>query len=569
MLSGNPVSEGIAIGPLYLYRPFHPHVQEAFCASAEAELERFLRVKTQALDEIHLLLERMAEDAEKAKIFASHEDVLNDPAMEAEIASAIREKRWCGDWALWSVFEAFIRMLEQVSDPLIRERAADLKDVRNRLLRLWLGEAEQNLSALPGPVVIACHDLLPSDTATLDRENVLAIVTETGGTTSHSAIIARSYALPAVLGVSGLLRYAEPGAQAVVDAVAGTIILGATQQEQAEYGEKLRRFTAEAERTKAFLNAEPRMADGTYIELGLNIASPDAPLPGGGASIDYVGLFRTEFLYMGRSTLPGEEEQFEAYRRVLTAMKGKPVTLRTLDIGGDKSSECLPLPKEENPFLGNRALRLCFSMPELFRVQLRAALRASIYGNLWLMLPMVGGMDDILKAKDIIASVRAELAAEGKPVADGMKTGIMIEIPSIALMADKAAREVDFASIGSNDLCQYLTATDRGNPLVSAYYQSYHPALFRIIAMAAEAFHREGKPIGICGELGGDALAVPVLIGLGLRKLSMGAASVAKVKQILGRLTLAHAQALSAAVCESPDAQEAEALMRAWSDRFR
>lgn len=572
VLTGNPVSKGVAIGPLYLYQPFHPQVEEGFCPAGEqdTELARFACVKEAAAAELQALVEKLsAQDMEKAKIFTAHEDILNDVAMVGEIEQAIQTNKWRGDWAIWQVFETFVAMLAQVPDPLIQERVTDLKDVRSRMLRIWCGAEERNLSALDAPAIVVAHDLLPSDTATLDRSNVLAILTEVGGSTSHSAIIARSYEIPAVLGIKGLLSQVTQNQSAAVDALTGTVILEPTQAQREEYTEQRRAFLAQREINRTYLDAAPRTADGTYIDLGLNIVSADAHEMDATAHVDYVGLFRTEFLYMGRSELPGEEEQFEVYQRVLSALKGRPVTLRTLDIGGDKTSECLPLPKEDNPFLGNRALRLCFSRPDLFRTQLRAALRASVYGNLWLMLPMVGSMEDIRRAKEIIASVRAELLAEGKTVSDQIKVGIMIEIPSIALLADQAAKEVDFASIGSNDLCQYLTATDRGNPQVSSYYQSYHPALFRIMATAVAEFTKAGKPISICGELGGDALAAPVLVGLGMRKLSMGLASVPEIKRILSTLTLQQAQELARAVCQCADAGQAQGLMRAFNETNR
>lgn len=570
MLSGNAVSPGIAVGPVYVYRPFYPQVEEGLCPpeGVEAELARLDEVKAAAAGELAGLVDRLsAEDPDKAKIFIAHQDLLNDVAMGGEIRAGVREKHWRGDWAIWQVYENFIAMLAQVPDPLIQERVADLKDIRLRLLRLWQGEKERNLSVLDRPVVVAAHDLLPSDTATLDRNKVLAILTEVGGATSHSAIIARSYGIPAVLAIPNLLGQVDDGMEIAVDALTGLAVPQPDEQCRAEYLQRRRLYLEEAEVTRAYLDAQPLTADGVRVDIGLNIASADAAELDGADHVDYIGLFRTEFLYMGRTELPSEEEQFEVYRRVLTAMGDRPTTLRTLDIGGDKTSECLPLPKEENPFLGNRALRLCLSKPELFRIQLRAALRASVYGNLWLMLPMVGGLEELRRAKALIAEVKAELEGEGKPVSPDFKTGIMIEVPSIALVAAQAAREVDFASIGSNDLCQYLTATDRGNPAVAGYYQSFHPALFRIIGMAVSAFQQAGKPISICGELGGDILAAPVLVGLGMRKLSMGLSGVAAVKRTLSTLTILEAETLAREVCACPCAGDAEGVMRAWAGK--
>jgi phosphotransferase system enzyme I (PtsI) len=313
--------------------------------------------------------------------------------------------------------------------------------------------------------------------------------------------------------------------------------------------------------TREYLNKEPLTQDGVRIDIGVNIAGTDEDELAAAAFTDYVGLFRTEFLYLGRDTLPTEEEQFAAYKKALERFGGRPVTIRTLDIGGDKTLPCMNLPKEDNPFLGNRALRLCFSKPDLFRTQLRALLRASEFGNLWLMLPMIGSIDDIRRAKETLAAVRAELEAERIPVGD-FKTGIMIEIPAIAMIADKAAKEVDFASLGTNDLCQYLLAVDRLNPAVAPYYQSLHPGLLRIIAAAIRAFIATGKPISVCGEMGGDVLAAPLLVGMGLRKLSMGRGSVARIKRTLAGLTLRAAQDMAARALDCATAAEVESLVK-------
>lgn len=295
--------------------------------------------------------------------------------------------------------------------------------------------------------------------------------------------------------------------------------------------------------------------DGTAIEIGLNIGTDDTAELEQIGKFDFIGLFRTEFLYMRKEHIPNEEEQFEAYKRILLASGDKPVTLRSLDIGGDKTLSYMPLPHEDNPFLGNRALRLCLSRPELFRPQLRAALRASVYGKLWLMLPMVGSMEDIRRAKAFIDNIKRELDAEGKAYSKDIKLGIMVEIPSIAVIADKAAEEVDFASIGTNDLCQYLTAADRVNPAVAAYYQNYHPALFRIIRNVVEEFSKRGKSVSVCGELGGDVLAAPVLVGFGMKKLSMSASAAPMIKRILSMYTADELKKIALSVIDM-DSQE-------------
>ncbi|MDR2186034.1 MAG: phosphoenolpyruvate--protein phosphotransferase [Treponema sp.] len=563
VLKGIPVSPGVAAGKLYCYEPFHVEAAEAFCGAGqqEAELARYQQVKEAAGAELAAVVSSI-KDPEKAKIFTAHGDILNDVAINEEITEGIAVKNWTGQWAIQKIYAKFIKMIRRAPDPLIQERAADFEDVRKRLLRIWEGVKETNLSALAGPVIIAARDLLPSDTAALDRDHVLAILTEAGGGASHSAIIARSYGIPAILGIPDLMAHARQAGTAAADALTGELILDPGGALMDHYEAKRRDFIREQEETKAYLNREPLTADGVRISIGLNIGGGGEEELAGEPCTDMVGLFRTEFLYMGRDSLPSEEEQFEVYKKVLLRYGDRPVTLRTLDIGGDKTLESMQLPREDNPVLGSRALRLCFSKPDMFKTQLRAALRASAFGRLWLMLPMVGGIDDIRRAKELIAGARAELDAEGIPCGRDIKTGIMVEIPSIAMIADLAAAEADFASIGTNDLCQYLTAADRMNPAVAAYYQPYHPGMFRLIRQVVEAFDKAGKPVCVCGELGGDSLAVPALVGLGMRKLSMGLASIARIKRVLSGLTIARAEELAETAVNLPTAGDVELYLK-------
>jgi phosphotransferase system enzyme I (PtsI) len=564
ILKGTAASPGLAAGKVLVYRPFQVEVKETFCAPGEAEshIKRFEKVKKKAAAELKRIQAVLAGDPDKAKIFQAHQDILDDPAIAEEIYDGIVHQLWDGAWAISKIFAKFIRMMNRVADPLIRERAADFEDVEKRLLRIWHNGEEQNLGALDEPVIIAARDLFPSDTASLDRSKVLAILTETGGPTSHSAIIARAYGIPAILGIAGLLDHIRDGGIAAADACGGEVYVDPDQAVLRRFQAAREEFLREQQETAEYLGKEPLMADGTRIDIGLNIGNAGGEELAGEAWTDMVGLFRTEFLYMGRADLPDEEEQFTVYKKVLECYGKRPVTLRTLDIGGDKTLDCLELPKEDNPFLGNRALRFCFSRPDVFKTQLRAAIRASAHGNLWLMLPMVGSLDDIREAGRLVAEAKAELDNEGIPYSPDMKTGIMIEIPSIALMADEAAREVDFASIGTNDLCQYLCAVDRMNPGVSKYYQSYHPAMFRIIDQAVRGFNAAGKPVSVCGELGGDVLAAPVLTGLGIRKLSMGLASVARIKRLLSTLTIAQTETLAKKVLGFSSAAEAEHYLK-------
>ena len=562
--TGTAVSAGVVIGKVYLYERFVSDVSKCPMGTPAEEAAHYLAARDAAQGELETLCQHFTElgDNEKASIFSAHLEILSDETMDEEIQAGISGGESSGPWVIRSVYEQYASMFEQLADPIIRERAVDLRDVCARLLRCWEGLPEQNLSALPEPVIIITHDLVPSDTATLDRNNVLGIVTEIGGSTSHSAIIARSYEIPAVLGVSGIVSQLEDRQEVILDAVDGAILTGFDEEVRSAYEAKRREILRRQAHTKLYIDREPITPDGVRIAVELNIASAEPQNLEYAKYTDGVGLFRSEFLYMGRSALPTEEEQFQAYRKVLMTYGSRPVILRTLDIGGDKPLDCLAIPKEDNPFLGNRALRLCFQHPDMFRTQLRASLRASVYGNLWLMFPMVASMDDIRRAKSCLESAKAELTAEGIPFSPDLKVGIMVEIPAIAFLADQAAREVDFASIGTNDLTQYLTAVDRGNPEVRAYYQTYHPSLFRLIGYVVRSFAAQGKPVGVCGEMGGDPLAAAVLIGLGMRQLSMGAASVASIKQMILSTSCETAKALAETVCGLSTADEVRKYLK-------
>jgi len=561
-LDGKGVAPGVAVGRLHVYKNnLSIPPESVVCAGEEqSHLDRYLFVKEEALHELEKLKSAMQKrDPEKAEIFTAHQEIVNDIVINEEIPARILNEQWAGDWAIYHVYETVIVVLQKALDPLIAERAADFDDVRSLLLRLWYGNKETGLADLQEPVILACGDLLPSDTANLDKSKVLAIITEKGGVTSHTAIIAKSYGIPAVMGIQGLLDVVKQGQLAAVNADEGTVILDPEETVAAEYEKKWDAFRRDKQEAETFLNREGCTSDGVRIEIGLNITenSGESKAPD---YVDFVGLFRTEFLFMGRDTLPSEDEQFTSYKNVLESFGERPVILRTIDIGGDKPISSINFPKEENPFLGNRALRFCFSHPEIFKVQIRACLRAAVYGNLYIMLPMVSSIDDILKAKKIIASAADELEEEKIPFA-AAKIGTMVEIPSIALVADHAAREVDFASIGTNDLCQYLCAADRMNSAVESYYQSYHPAVFKLIKETVTAFENAGKHVSICGELASDPLAAPVLAGLGLRKLSMGEASVASVKRALARVSIKEAREMAANVLECATAWEVKGYL--------
>jgi phosphotransferase system enzyme I (PtsI) len=543
LLKGNGVSAGIAVGKTYIYQAFKSDVHEAYFEKGkEAEqLDAWRLAKEKADAELDAIIAYLDENGDdKADIFRAHKEILFDEEIDEMVTDAIQRERTMPDFAIERTFGEFIELLGRARDKLISERTTDLRDVRNRLIRTLSGQRENNLSLLPEEVIVVAHDLLPSDTATIDRSKVIGIITEVGSATSHSAIIARSYRIPAILSVPKATKILQNGEYIAMDAMDGTVAVNPDEAALERYRRKKESFDREAAVIETFQTREARLKSGQRVEIGINVGGEtDAE---GYDDCDFIGLFRTEFLYMGKDHLPSEEEQFEAYKAIIERAGGKPVTLRTLDIGGDKTLNYMELPKEDNPFLGKRALRLCFDRPELFRTQLTAALRASAFGKLKIMFPMVGSIEDFRKAKQFVEKVKIDLDKRGCVFDREIPLGIMIEIPSIAAVADLAAKEVDFASIGTNDLCQYFCAVDRMNDSIGGYYQSFSPAFIRLLAGIIRAFNDAGKDISMCGELAGDPKATGVLIGIGLRKFSMNAASVAKIKWRLSELTVDRAE---------------------------
>ncbi len=563
ILKGKGTAQGFAVGHIYVYNEkFNiPAESTVPLGKEKAQLDRYYSIKKEALNELDKI-KRSLEDIDplKAGIFDAHKEIVEDIIINEEIPARILNDRWAGDWAIYHVYGTVIAVLKKTADTLIAERAADFDDVRAMLLRLWYGQKTSSLSDLKEPCIIAAHEIKPSGAAGINNGKVLAILTEEGGVTSHAAIIAKSFGIPAVLGIDGLLSFVKQGQYAAVDAHEGSVILDPEEDIVKSYRKKSGDLSRDRKDAEVFLKKEGKTACGVKIDIGLNISSASDDELHAQSYTDSVGLFRTEFLFLGRDTLPSEEEQFTSYRKVVKSFGKKPVILRILDIGGDKQISNIEQKKEDNSFLGNRGIRFCFSYPDIFTTQLRAALRASYYGNLWIMLPMIGSLDDIRKAKEIIEETKNKLIKEKVQIGN-VKIGIMIEVPSIALIADLAAKEVDFASIGSNDLCQYLCAADRMNAAVENYYQSYHPSVFKLIKETVSAFKKAEKPISICGEMSGDPLAVLALIGCGLRKFSMGSASVAAVKRAIAGITVAQAEETAQKMLELSTAQEIESFL--------
>jgi phosphoenolpyruvate-protein phosphotransferase (PTS system enzyme I) len=538
ILKGIAASNGIAIAKAYRLVEPDLSFEKKTVENAEEEVARFQAAISTSKSELEAIRDKAREDLgeDKAQIFEAHLLVLSDPELLTPIEDKVKTENVNAEFALKETADMFVSMFESMDNEYMKERAADIRDVTKRVLSHLLGVQIANPSMVTEEVIVIAEDLTPSDTAQLNRQFVKGFTTDIGGRTSHSAIMARSMEIPAVVGTKSITSSVENGDMVIVDGLNGEVHINPTPEIIEEYKKEHARYE-EQKAEWAKLVDEPTVSkDGHHVELAANIGTPkdlEGVKNNGGEG---VGLYRTEFLYMGRDELPTEEEQYEAYKAVLEGMEGKPVVVRTLDIGGDKELPYLNLPKEMNPFLGYRAIRLCLDEQEIFRTQLRALLKASPYGNLKIMFPMISNLQEFRDAKAILEEEKKALQENGTDVADKIEVGIMVEIPSTAVMADVFAKEVDFFSIGTNDLIQYTMAADRMNERVSYLYQPYNPAILRLVKMVIDAAHKEGKWAGMCGEMAGDEIAVPILLGLGLDEFSMSATSILRARSQIHRL---------------------------------
>ncbi|MDR6124379.1 phosphotransferase system enzyme I (PtsI) [Bacillus sp. SLBN-46] len=537
-LNGIAASNGIAIAKAYRLVEPDLSFEKVTVEDSAAEIDRFRQAMAQSKSELEAIRDRAKIDlgADKAAIFEAHLLVLSDPELNAPIEDKIKSENVNAETALKETADMFIMMFEQMDNEYMKERAADIRDVTKRVLSHLLGVHIVNPSMIAEEVIIVAEDLTPSDTAQLNRQFVKGFTTNIGGRTSHSAIMARSMEIPAVVGTKTATEEINNGDLVVVDGLKGEVHINPTPELVEQYRKTHEDYELQKAEWAKLVNEPTVSADDHHVELAANIGTPKdlkGVTENGGEG---VGLYRTEFLYMGRDQLPTEEEQFEAYKAVLEGMSGKPVVVRTLDIGGDKELPYLELPKELNPFLGFRAIRLCLEEQDIFRTQLRALLRASSYGNLKIMFPMIATLDEFREAKAILEEEKQKLISENQKVAEHIELGIMVEIPSTAVLADQFAKEVDFFSIGTNDLIQYTMAADRMNQRVSYLYQPYSPSILRLVKMVIDAAHAEGKWAGMCGEMAGDETAIPVLLGLGLDEFSMSATSILKARSLIRNL---------------------------------
>ncbi|MCC1142211.1 phosphoenolpyruvate--protein phosphotransferase [Staphylococcus aureus] len=540
LIKGIAASDGVAIAKAYLLvEPDLTFDKNEKVTDVEGEVAKF----NSAIEASKVELTKIRNNAEvqlgadKAAIFDAHLLVLDDPELIQPIQDKIKNENANAATALTDVTTQFVTIFESMDNEYMKERAADIRDVSKRVLSHILGVELPNPSMIDESVVIVGNDLTPSDTAQLNKEFVQGFATNIGGRTSHSAIMSRSLEIPAIVGTKSITQEVKQGDMIIVDGLNGDVIVNPTEDELIAYQDKRERYFADKKELQKLRDADTVTVDGVHAELAANIGTPN-DLPGvieNGAQ--GIGLYRTEFLYMGRDQMPTEEEQFEAYKEVLEAMGSKRVVVRTLDIGGDKELSYLNLPEEMNPFLGYRAIRLCLAQQDIFRPQLRALLRASVYGKLNIMFPMVATINEFREAKAILLEEKENLKNEGHDISDDIELGIMVEIPATAALADVFAKEVDFFSIGTNDLIQYTLAADRMSERVSYLYQPYNPSILRLVKQVIEASHKEGKWTGMCGEMAGDETAIPLLLGLGLDEFSMSATSILKARRQINGLS--------------------------------
>ncbi|MDV4825029.1 phosphoenolpyruvate--protein phosphotransferase [Enterococcus faecium] len=561
MLKGIAASDGVAVAKAYLLVQPDLTFSKATVedtAAEEARLDAALAKSTEELQQIREKAAQSLGEAE-AQVFDAHLMVLSDPEMVGQIKQNIKDNSVNAESALKEVTDMYIGMFEAMEDnAYMQERAADIRDVAKRILAHLLGVTLPNPSMINEEVVVVAHDLTPSDTAQLDRNFVKAFVTDIGGRTSHSAIMARSLEIPAIVGTKEITAKVKEGDILAVNGIEGDVIIDPTDEQKAEFEKAGADYAAQKAEWEKLKNAETVTADGKHFELAANIGTPKDLVGVHNNGGEAVGLYRTEFLYMDSPDFPTEDDQYEAYKAVLEGMEGKPVVVRTMDIGGDKELPYLQLPHEMNPFLGYRALRISLSEQgdEIFRTQMRALLRASVHGNLRIMFPMVATLKEFRAAKAIFEEEKQKLISEGKEVSDTIQVGIMIEIPAAAVLADKFAKEVDFFSVGTNDLIQYTMAADRMNERVSYLYQPYNPSILRLIKNVIDAAHAEGKWAGMCGEMAGDQTAVPLLVGMGLDEFSMSATSILKTRSLMKRLDTAKMAELADRALKECDTME-------------
>lgn len=547
-IQGISGSRGVAVGNVYKYIQEEIIIPDYTVADGdvEAEIGKFAAAMAATLKQLDIIRQKALVDMgpEEAAIFEAHMQIAQDPSLSDGIKSLVESTKTNVVAATAQTIDTFAGIFLGMDDPYMRERGADIKDIGDRLMRNMLGMNPRGLSHVSGEVILVAHDLAPSDTASLDKNVVKGIVTAAGGPTSHAAIMARTLEIPAVMGVGDIESFVD-GARAVVLGTDGVALMNPSDAEWADYSAQAEAFQDELKRLKDSANLEAVTVDGHHVDLFGNIGKSKDADNAINMGASGIGLYRTEFLYMENDELPAEDVQFEEYKQVAESLHGNPVIIRTMDIGGDKELKCLDLPEEMNPFLGYRAIRISLNRPDIFKVQLRALLRASAFGDIHIMYPMIASVEEVKCANAMLEECKAELRKEGVAFNEDIKVGIMIEVPAAAVIAPILAKYVDFFSIGTNDLCQYTLAVDRMNEAIGNLYQPLHPGVLRLIKGVIDASHEQGKFTGMCGELAGDPVATMILLGLGLDEFSMTASSIPLIKNILRSVSKAECEAVA------------------------
>jgi len=544
-IQGISGSRGVAVGNVYRYIQEEIVIPDYTVADdkVEEEIGKFAAAMAATLKQLDTIRQKALDEMgpEEAAIFEAHMQIAQDPSLSDGIKSLVESSHTNVVAATAQTIETFANIFLGMEDAYMRERGADIKDIGDRLMRNMLGMNPRGLSHISGEVILVAQDLAPSDTASLDKNVVKGIVTAAGGPTSHAAIMARTLEIPAVMGVGDIESFVD-GDKAVVLGTDGIVEINPSDADWDEYTNQAAAFQEELKRLRESANLEATTTDGHHVELFGNIGKAKDAKNALTMGAQGIGLYRTEFLYMENDELPAEDVQFEEYKKVAQDMKGKPVIIRTMDIGGDKELKCLDLPSEMNPFLGYRAIRISLNRPDIFKVQLRALLRASAFGDIHIMYPMIASVEEVKQANAMLDECKEELTAEGKEFNKDIKVGIMIEVPAAAIISPILAKYVDFFSIGTNDLCQYTLAVDRMNEAIGSLYQPLHPGVLRLIKHVIDASHEQGKFTGMCGELASDPVATMILLGLGLDEFSMTASSIPLIKNILRSVSKAECE---------------------------
>ena len=558
-IQGISGSRGVAVGNVYRYIQEEIVIPDYTVAEdkVEEEIGKFAAAMAATLKQLDTIRQKALDEMgpEEAAIFEAHMQIAQDPSLSDGIKSLVESGHTNVVAATAQTIETFANIFLGMEDPYMRERGADIKDIGDRLMRNMLGMNPRGLSHISGEVILVAQDLAPSDTASLDKNVVKGIVTAAGGPTSHAAIMARTLEIPAVMGVGDIESFVD-GDKAVVLGTDGIVEMNPSDADWAEYTNQAAAFQEELKRLRESANLEATTTDGHHVELFGNIGKAKGAKNALTMGAQGIGLYRTEFLYMENDELPAEDVQFEEYKKVAQDMKGKPVIIRTMDIGGDKELKCLDLPSEMNPFLGYRAIRISLNRPDIFKVQLRALLRASAFGDIHIMYPMIASVEEVKQANAMLDECKAELTAEGREFNTDIKVGIMIEVPAAAVISPILAKYVDFFSIGTNDLCQYTLAVDRMNEAIGSLYQPLHPGVIRLIKHVIDASHEQGKFTGMCGELASDPVATMILLGLGLDEFSMTASSIPLIKNILRSVSKAECEEVANKALSMDTAEE-------------